>query len=91
MFVAAVTPAALDRLFDKFAKVDTDGSGSIDLEEFYKAFKLERTPFADRVFSMMGMCIVPLGFGCNYSTGTTDEDNSGEIDFREFGAVTAEC
>jgi hypothetical protein len=37
-----------------FCKIDNDGSGEISLNEFYATFKLARSPFSDRVFSLMG-------------------------------------
>ncbi len=43
----------VNHLFSKFLEIDKDFSGEIDLDEFYRYFKLSRTPFADRVFSIM--------------------------------------
>lgn len=46
----------LDRLFDLFSRIDRDGSGQVDIDEFYRHFRLERTPFSDRVFAVIGAC-----------------------------------
>ena len=41
-------------MFDMFNEIDLDGSGEIDLEEFYRALPyVKRSPFSDRVFSIM--------------------------------------
>jgi len=44
----------VDKFFALFVEMDKDGTGVVDLDEFYRFFKLERSPFADRVFSIMG-------------------------------------
>ena len=44
----------VQRFFAKFCQIDLDGSGEIDLNEFYEANRtLDRSPFSDRVFSIM--------------------------------------
>ncbi len=50
----AVSKDVVDRFFALFVEMDKDGTGVVDLDEFYRFFKLERSPFADRVFSIMG-------------------------------------
>jgi Ca2+-binding EF-hand superfamily protein len=40
-------------LHQTFLRIDSDASGLVDLAEFYRALKLTRCPFADRVFSIM--------------------------------------
>ena len=43
----------IQKLFQKFCDINTDGSGEISLDQFYEALKdLERSPFSDRVFSI---------------------------------------
>lgn len=41
------------RFYGLFKSIDVDGSNSIDLPEFFAFFKQERTPFNERVFSIM--------------------------------------
>lgn len=36
-----------------FGKLDATGTGYVDLEEFYRFFKVERSPFGDRVFAVL--------------------------------------
>lgn len=43
----------LDKLFGIFSRIDTTGQGVVDLEQFYRFFRLDRSPFADRVFSVL--------------------------------------
>ena len=44
----------VQKLFNTFNEIDVDNSGEIDLEEFYRAMPmLKRSPFTDRVFSIM--------------------------------------
>ena len=45
-------PVMVQRFFNKFNEIDKDSSGEVDLEEFYSYFKINRSPFGDRVFSM---------------------------------------
>ena len=48
-----IDDATIDLLFSKFCLIDVDNSGEIDLEEFYQFFKLQRTSFSDRCFTIM--------------------------------------
>ena len=41
-------------LFNVFCGIDRDGSGEIDVGEFYGYFDLDRSPYTDRVFDYMG-------------------------------------
>lgn len=43
----------LNLLYTKFCEIDVDNSGEIDIEEFYQFFKLSRTSFSDRCFTIM--------------------------------------
>ena len=52
--VPAVSKQTVDRFFSLFLEMDKDATGVVDLDEFYRFFELERSPFADRVFSIMG-------------------------------------
>lgn len=45
----------LRRLRAKFDKVDIDGSGNIDYEEFFEAMGEERSPFTDKLFSLIDL------------------------------------
>jgi len=49
----------IDNLFDVYVQIDKDNTGVVDLDEFYRFFEIERSSFADRVFSIMGE-----GVGC---------------------------
>ena len=40
-------------LYSKFLEIDKDGSHEIDIDEYYRHFKMERTPWADKVFMIM--------------------------------------
>ncbi|KAL4158162.1 hypothetical protein PRNP1_003941 [Phytophthora ramorum] len=42
------------KFYQLFAAMDTDGSKSIDLEEFHRFFELRHTAFSDLVFSNLG-------------------------------------
>ncbi|GMH62491.1 hypothetical protein TrRE_jg6128 [Triparma retinervis] len=48
-----VSPDDINRLFSCFLEIDTDGSGEINLDEFYAHFKLSRSIFSDMAFSLM--------------------------------------
>jgi hypothetical protein len=50
----AVSKDTIDKLYALFVAMDRDGTGVVDLDEFYRYFQLERSPFSDRVFSIMG-------------------------------------
>lgn len=43
----------INLLYSKFCEIDVDNSGEIDIEEFYQFFKLQRSSFADRCFTIM--------------------------------------
>lgn len=45
----------LRRLRAKFDKIDIDGSGNIDYEEFFEAMGEERSPFSDKLFSLIDL------------------------------------
>ena len=49
----AVEKRVLDEMYACFVEIDRDGTGVVDLDEFYRYFELERSPFADRVFGIM--------------------------------------
>lgn len=42
------------KLRSRFDKIDIDGSGNIDLEEFFEAVNEERSPFTDKLFALIG-------------------------------------
>ena len=42
----------VDKFYDAFCKMDNTGTGRVGLDAFYAFFKLERSPFSDRVFSL---------------------------------------
>lgn len=73
-------------------RIDEDNSNEVSLEEFYGFMKLERSPWMDRVFTIMGGLLRPPlvadGEGpasrAPAARPIADEDQSGEIDFREF-------
>jgi len=63
----AVDSHVLDRFYDIFVNMDKDNTGEVDLDEFYRFFGLERSSFADRVFSIMGkpiqrFCLLFISF-----------------------------
>ena len=43
------------QFFQLFVKIAADHGGTIDLDEFYQFFELERTKFADRVFGILDL------------------------------------
>lgn len=45
----------LKRLRAKFDRIDIDGSGNIDYEEFFEAVGEERSPFTDKLFSLIDL------------------------------------
>lgn len=45
----------LRRLRAKFDRIDIDGSGNIDYEEFFEAMGEERSPFTDKLFSLIDL------------------------------------
>jgi hypothetical protein len=50
----AVTDAEIDYLFNVFIMIDRDGSGEIDVGEFFRFFEIEHSPFGDKLFAYMG-------------------------------------
>jgi hypothetical protein len=44
----------LRRLRVKFDKIDIDGSGNIDYDEFFESVGEVRSPFTDKLFSLIG-------------------------------------
>lgn len=52
----AVTDAEIDYLFNVFLLIDRDGSGEIDVGEFFSFFEIEHSPFGDKLFEYMGTC-----------------------------------
>ena len=44
----------LRRLRAKFDKIDIDGSGAIDYDEFFEAVNENRSPFTDKLFALIG-------------------------------------
>lgn len=48
-------PTTVQRFYNKFNEIDKDGSGEVDMDEFYAYFHIGRSPFGDRVFSMLDM------------------------------------
>jgi hypothetical protein len=47
-------PWHLRRLKAAFNRIDIDGSGAIDFEEFFEAVGEERSPFTDKLFALIG-------------------------------------
>ena len=47
-------PSHLRRLKAKFDKIDLDGSGAIDYDEFFEAVGETRSPFTDKLFALIG-------------------------------------
>jgi serine/threonine-protein phosphatase 2B regulatory subunit len=43
----------VDKFHSLYLKMDKDNGGSIDIQEFYRYFRLQRSPFSDRVFQVM--------------------------------------
>ena len=42
------------RLHAKFMEIDTDGSGIVDLEEFFSYLSVEKTQFGTQLFNLIG-------------------------------------
>ncbi len=51
-------PWHLRRLRASFNRIDIDGSGAIDFEEFFESVGEERSPFTDKLFALIGKCSV---------------------------------
>merc|ERR1711991_129040 len=45
--------ADVDKFYKLYRKIDKDNGGYIDIQEFYRYFNLNRSPFADRIFQVM--------------------------------------
>ena len=50
-----LSDATIQRFFNKFNDIDADGSGEVSLDEFYGFFAIARSPFGDRVFTMLDL------------------------------------
>eukprot|EP00949_MAST-11_sp_MAST-11-sp1_P004581 g4581.t1 len=48
-----IDQTVINCLYSKFLEIDKDGSHEIDIDEYYRHFKMERTPWADKVFMIM--------------------------------------
>jgi Ca2+-binding EF-hand superfamily protein len=48
-----LTSDGINKFWAMFTKMDVANTGFIDLEQFYRHFHLDRSPFADRVFSVL--------------------------------------
>ena len=86
-------PWHLRKLRSRFDKIDIDGSGNIDLEEFFEAVHEERSPFTDKLFALIGNVIL---YKLCYHLLTwlefdvkKDLDGSGTIEFDEYVRVMA--
>ncbi|KAL4133318.1 hypothetical protein PRIC2_003637 [Phytophthora ramorum] len=64
------------KFYQLFAAMDTDGSKSIDLEEFHRFFELRHTAFSDLVFSNLGKQTPARGVAFDVSTKRRDEAKS---------------
>ena len=56
----SVTDQVVDHFFDCYTDMDKDGTGRIDVEKFNRYFKMDRTPFSDRIFTVVGACVTSL-------------------------------
>lgn len=50
-----LSDTTIQRFYNKFNDIDADGSGEVTLEEFYGFFAIDRSPFGDRVFTMLDL------------------------------------
>ena len=79
---------AIQKFYNKFCEIDKDESNEIDLDEFYRYFRLARTPFADRGFSIMdedGMslrCDYPKYTKCSFRSVHTQLNTLCELSSR---------
>jgi len=48
-----LTTGDVNKLYSVFMALDADGSGDIDLNEFYQFFRVAASPFMDRVFTLL--------------------------------------
>ena len=49
-----VTESEVDYFFHVYSAMDKDGSGGIAPREFFAFFELERSPYTERVYRVMG-------------------------------------
>ena len=52
--VVTVTDIVVNQFFDVYTDMDKDGTGHVDVEKFNRYFGMDRTPFSDRVFTVVG-------------------------------------
>lgn len=62
LFWPAVTPDEVNYLYGIFLTADLDASGGVNRDEFYEYFGLDESPYADRVFRVMGA--LPAALSC---------------------------
>ena len=48
-----LSPKAIEELYDIFLLIDCDGSGEIDIDEFLRYFRLQKSRFAKRAFDVL--------------------------------------
>ena len=48
-----LSPHAIEALYDIFLLIDCDGSGEIDIDEFLRYFRLQKSRFAKRAFDVL--------------------------------------
>lgn len=48
-----ITTAEASKLHKKFQEIDTDGSGVIDVDEFFRHIGMEKTPFGAKLFNLI--------------------------------------
>ena len=69
-------PHHLRKLKMKFDSIDIDGSGNIDADEFFEAVGEQRTPFTDKLFSMIGAaCVCIMSCVVLYTLATCESTN----------------
>ena len=69
----AVSPTHLPRLLELFTKIDNDGSGRIDMHEFYSYFAVCEDPFVNNLFLSIDQ----------------RNDGTGSLSFRDFVELVA--
>ncbi|KAH9938739.1 uncharacterized protein B0H18DRAFT_1081282 [Fomitopsis serialis] len=81
MFCRPVNANELERLKKRFMKLDSDGSGSIDREEFLQIPQIANNPLASRLIAI---------FDEDASISIPDKQWRGTVDFQEFvGGLSA--